>query len=320
MSTRLLRYSIFKSYCLDYTARLFEEAGKHMGRIRGWGSLFALALPLLLWYIWSQLGTQTARINMERYSEWQSKEMPALRRDLTEFYLRNKRIAGPGDITLPQIPHNSGIQSWSIEPDTTITINLDAIIKGQPVRLHLVPVVRSASSIDYECVTNISQVDLRNVCYAEKMQRTMDIPAQLDANRQVVGNLPDIISSTGERLAADTPIGRVLVVPQDPADLNHCGYQCVKPKSCTSTRQIACSQLKREGNTSWFVIEASNVQVKGGSISTRSQADHICEEALGAGFKILMATSVTGTIHLDGGYEYWVHDDLRKENNCWSAE
>lgn len=291
-----------------------------MNKIRGWGSLFAVALPLILWYVWSTLGAQTSRIAIERYSEWQSKEMPSIRRDLTEFYLRNKKVAGPDDVILPPNPPESGIHSWAIGPDTTVTIRLDAIIKGRPVELHFVPVVQGTNSIDYQCVSDTPKVYLNSVCYAETMQTTADIPAQLNSNKQVIDNLPDIISSTGEVLEAGTAVGSVLVVPHAAEDLHHCGYQCVKLKNCAAVRQIACGKIIEQDGKRWFSVQPSNIQVKGGKITSRTAANRLCEEALGAGFQILSATSVTGVISLDGGYEYWVHDDLRKENNCWSAD
>lgn len=291
-----------------------------MTKLRGWGSLLAIALPLLLWFVWSQLGAQTSRVELERYGDWQSRSMPAFVRNLAQFYLKNKRIARSEDVALPEVPPNSGIRSWSIQPDTTVVINLDASISGRPIRLHLVPVVETENWINYECVSEPPSLQLRNLCYTATIQSVADIPSQLVANSQVIKNLPDIVTSTGDRLSPGTPIGSVLVVPEDPLDLRHCGYQCVKLKKCTATRQIACSKNISEGGKRWTAIEPSGTQVAGSAIATRSEASNICEQALGAGFQILAATSVSGRINLDGGYEYWVHDDLRRENNCWSAD
>lgn len=49
-----------------------------MSRMRGWGLLLAVAVPLLIFFSWSRLGGETARINLERYEAWAGHDAAAL--------------------------------------------------------------------------------------------------------------------------------------------------------------------------------------------------------------------------------------------------
>ncbi|MES2674559.1 MAG: hypothetical protein V4660_09980 [Pseudomonadota bacterium] len=286
-------------------------------RRRGWGSLLAIALPLLLWFVWAQLGSQTARLSLDRFNDWSTRDMPSVSIPLKQFYLKNKRPAAMGDVTLPEVPKNSGIKSWSIEADTRVLINLDAKINGRIVQLQLVPIVNSPNSIDYDCVSETSPIYVNNFCRASVVLSLDRIPAQLAENTRVVSNFPDVVTASGNKLAPGTPVGSVLVVPSDIADLDHCGYQCVKVQNCKKSRPLACSKTMTEGNSRWYEITATNILVRGDEIATLADADKICEQAIGAGSKVVTGSHITGSIKLGVNAEYWVHDDIVAHNNCW---
>ena len=45
-------------------------------------------------------------------------------------------------------------------------------------------------------------------------------------------------------------------------------------------------------------------------------ADQACEQAAGPGYKMLLASSISGRFTLLGGNEYWVHNAMRTKKNC----
>ncbi|MES2825200.1 MAG: hypothetical protein V4732_16470 [Pseudomonadota bacterium] len=288
-----------------------------MKRRRGWGSLLLIALPLLLWLVWAQLGAQTATISFDRFDGWYRSEMSKFSKPLSQFFHKNKRPAGPGDVTLPAVPQNSGIKSWAIQPDTTVLIELDAKIGGRAVQLRLVPIVESAKSFSYDCISET--IHVKNNCHGFDVRSIDGIPAQLAKNTQMISTFPDIVTSSGDKLAPGTQVGSVLVVPDDLAKLDHCGYQCVKIQNCKKSRVLACSKTMTEGNSRWYEIISSNTRIRGEDIATLADANKICEQSLGVGVdaRVLRGSGITGVIKLDVTTEYWVHDDIATHNNCW---
>ena len=73
-------------------------------------------------------------------------------------------------------------------------------------------------------------------------------------------------------------------------------------------------------NGSVAVITLNNPPVNGLGLATRSAADQACTQSLGAGYRVADAASLGGVFKLTGGNEYWVHNDLRTENNCWAGD
>jgi hypothetical protein len=291
-----------------------------MNHLRGWGLLLAIGAPLLVLFSWSRLGSETSRINLERYGEWSAgRSMLELMLPLQQHYAKYKRPAGPGDVQLPPVPKESGVKSWSIEPDTVLRVELNAKDDGRPVVLQYVPIVHTAASVNYDCVSAAPPVRVGRFCRADTLHSQADIPAQLAANEQALQNLPPIVNAAGAVIAPGAA-GSVLVVPANVASLESCGYQCVKPQGCVTPRPLACGRLVHEGNTTRFEITATDEAFTGSRFATLAEADQVCEQAGGPGTRVLRATSVSGYFNkLAGGNEYWVHDELRPANNCWSS-
>lgn len=291
-----------------------------MNRMRGWGLLLAVAVPLLIFFSWSRLGGEKARINLDRYADWSAQHSGVLMRPLTEYFLQHKKLAAPGDVALPAVPGNSGVKRWALQADTTLLVELDATVDGRAVQLRYVPLVRSASGIIYDCVSATSPVQVGRFCQGEVLKTEADIPAQLQANAQALQNLPAVLSASGVDLPAGAAAGSVVVVPANAADLNHCGFQCVKPQSCVTPRPLACGRTVDEGNSRHLDVSATSDDFRGNQFATRSAADAACAQALGTGYRVVNAASLGGVFKLTGGNEYWVHNDLRTENNCWAGD
>jgi hypothetical protein len=278
-----------------------------MSRLRGWGLLLAVALPLLIFFSWSRLGGEKARINLERYEAWAGSDAAALMRPLHAHYLKQRQPAAHGDLELPAVPPKSGVKSWALQADSTLLVTLDAKVDGRMVQLRYVPIVRSATGIFYDCVSDTSPVQVGRFCRGEVLKATTDVAAQLDANAQVLATL-----QTG------TPKGSVVVVPAAAKDLNNCGFQCVQPQSCVTPRPLACAKLVTEGSSGYQDVRATPDDVRGSQFDTRSAADAACAQALGAGYGVAQAGGLGGVFTLTGGNEYWVHNDVRTEQNCWT--
>lgn len=289
-----------------------------MTRLRAWGLLLAVALPLLIFFSWSRLGGETARINLERYEAWAGSDAAALMRPLHAHYLKQRQPAAHGDLDLPAVPPKSGVKSWALQADSTLLVTLDAKVDGRVVQLRYVPIVRSATDIFYDCVSDTSPVQVGRLCRAEVLKSVADVAAQLEANAQVLATLPPVQTASGTALPAGTPTGSVVVVPATAQDLNHCGFQCVQPQSCVTPRPLACAKQVSEGNSGYQDVRATPDDVRGSQFGTRSAADAACAQALGAGYRVAQASSLGGVLALTGSNEYWVHNDLRTEQNCWS--
>jgi hypothetical protein len=291
-----------------------------MNRMRGWGLLLAVAVPLLIFFSWSRLGGEKARINLDRYSDWSAQHSGVLLQPLAAYFLQHKKLATPEEVTLPPVPQNSGIKRWTLQPDGTLLVELDAAVEGRTVQLRYVPLVRSASGIFYDCVSATSPLHVGRFCQGEVLKTEADIPAQLQANTQALQNLPPVLSASGVDLPAGAAMGSVVVVPTNPADMNHCGYQCVQPQSCVTPRPLACGRTVDEGNSRHLDVSATPEDFRGNQFATRSAADAACAQTLGAGYRVVNAASLGGVFKLTGGNEYWVHHDLRSENNCWASD
>lgn len=288
-----------------------------MIQVRGWGLLLMICTGLLLAYSWSRLGPEKLRHSVERYGVWSQKNPKALLEPLSQYFLKQRKLAGPGDVALPAVPADSGVKAWSLESDHTVRVELDGP-EGKAVVLHYVPIVRSATGIYFDCVSAASAKPVGSVCHAEELKSEAGIAAQLEANARVIANLPAVVGASGNTLAAGTAAGSVVVVPANAADLNHCGYQCVKPQSCVTPRALACSRTVDEGNSRYLEVVATPDDVRGSNLATRAAADSACVQALGAGYRVVVASSLGGVFKLNGGSEYWVHNDVRTEANCWA--
>ena len=289
-----------------------------MSRLRGWGLLLAVALPLLIFFSWSRLGGEKARINLERYEAWAGSDPAALMRPLHAHYLKQRQPAAHGDLELPAVPPKSGVKSWALQADSTLLVTLDAKVDGRVVQLRYVPIVRSATGIFYDCVSDTSPVQVGRFCRGEVLKATTDVAAQLDANAQVLATLPPVQTASGTALPAGTPTGSVVVVPAAAKDLNNCGFQCVQPQSCVTPRPLACAKLVTEGSSGYQDVRATPDDVRGSQFDTRSAADAACAQTLGAGYRVAQAGGLGGVFTLTGGNEYWVHNDVRTEQNCWT--
>ena len=288
-----------------------------MIRVRGWGLLLMICTGLLLAYSWSRLGPEKARQSVERYEAWSQKNPAVLLEPVSQYFLKYRKLAGPGDVELPPVPAQSGVKAWALQSDHTVRVELEGA-EGKAVVLRYVPIVRSARGIYFECVSAASAKTVGKVCVAEALKSEAGVAAQLDANAQVIANLPAVVGASGNALPAGTAVGSVVVVPANAADLNNCGYQCVKPQSCVTPRALACGRTVDEGNSRWLEVSATPDEVRGSSFATRAAADNACVQALGAGYRVAGASSLGGVFKLTGGSEYWVHDDLRTEANCWA--
>lgn len=289
-----------------------------MSRLRAWGLLLAVALPLLIFYSWSRLGSETARINLERYEAWAGSDAAVLMRPLQAHYLKQGQPAAHGDLELPAVPPQSGVKSWALQADSTVLVTLDAKVDGRVVQLRYVPVVRSATGIFYDCVSDTSPVQVGRFCRGEVLKTTTDVAAQLAANAQVLATLPAVHTASGTALPAGTPTGSVVVVPAVAKDLNNCGFQCVQPQSCVTPRPLACARQVTEGSNGYQDVRATPDDVRGSQFDTHSAADAACAQALGAGYRVAQAGGLGGVFTLTGGNEYWVHNDVRTEQNCWA--
>ncbi|MDO8458481.1 MAG: hypothetical protein Q7T07_16375 [Burkholderiaceae bacterium] len=296
-----------------------------MSRLKGWGLLLGICIPLLFYFSWSRLQTEKARINIERYEAWAG-DGAGLGRllglELVPYFLKNKTLAVAGDVALPAIPPKSGIKAWVLQPDAVLLVELDAKVDGQPVRLKYVPVVRHANAVFYDCVSTMATASavVGRFCYGDVVKSDAGIAAQLATNKQVMDDAPAVVSTSGVVLPAGGDAGSVVAVPANVGDLEHCGFQCVKPQSCITPRPLACSKLVTEGNSGYLAIAPTHIDYRGSDFASRSAADKACEQSVGEGYKVLIASSISGKFKLVGGNEYWVHNEVQAEKNCWKTD
>lgn len=291
-----------------------------MGRMRGWGLLLAVAVPLLIFFSWSRLGSETSRINLERYEAWQARDLAQLLQPLQAHYTQNRRLAAAGDVALPAIPPRNGVKRWTLQADTTLLVELDAKLEGRVVQLRYVPVLRAGGHLLYDCVPNAALMQLARICRPEVIRSAADVATQLEANTHAQATLYATGSASVTSVPpAGVPTGSVVQVPAMAQDLNRCGFQCVQPQTCVTPRPLACAALVDEGNSRRQEIAATPTDYRGSSLATRAEADAVCAQALGAGYRVVEAASLSGVVRLGGGMEYWVHNPLNPAANCWSG-
>jgi len=106
-----------------------------------------------------------------------------------------------------------------------------------------------------------------------------------------------VVSASGVSLRPGTIAGSVVVVPQGIATLNACGFQCVKPQSCVTPRPLACSKWVDQGNSAWADIAPTPTDFSGNHFATRSEADKVCAQTLGAGYMVLMTSGINSVLN-----------------------
>jgi hypothetical protein len=294
-----------------------------MTRLKSWGLLLGISIPLLFYFSWSRLQNEKARINLDRFAA--SGDVAGIGRVLTPYFLKNKKVAVAGDVEVAAATAKSGVKTWALRSDGVVQVELDAKVEGKLVSLLYVPVVRG-NNISYDCLSTAPAQFVGKFCYAETLNAgrvDADAPkleamikTQLVANQQAIDDAPAVLTS-GNALPAGAEAGSVLAVPSKVSDLDKCGFQCVKPQSCITPRPLACGKLVTEGNSGYFAIAATNTDFRGKDVASRSDADKACEESLGAGYKVLEASSISGKYQLSGDTEYWVHNGVQAEKNCW---
>lgn len=289
----------------------------------GWGWLLGLSFPALMFFAWSQLGSQQSRIHFERFAAWQAKltthPSNPLLYPLERHFTQHGTLARQGDLELPPVPKDIGVRSWSLQPDSTVKVVLDGKAGGRAVVLMYVPVYMGGAGVRYECVSATAAPVVGDFCHAHVLQTIEDLPARLAANDKALATRPAVVSASGVELQPGTAAGSVVAMPSSPGGLRDCGYQCVKPQSCITPRPLACSQALRSGNTTGKLTAPTQVAFRGNSFATRAQADLACQDAFGPAYRVLDGSSMWGTIELTPGHEYWVHDDLR-DANCWPTD
>jgi hypothetical protein len=295
-----------------------------MTRLKSWGLLLGIAIPLLFYFSWSRLQNEKARINLDRFAA--AGDVAGIGRVLTPYFLKNKKIAVAGDVEIPAVPAKSGVKTWTLRPDGVVSVELDAKVDGKMVSLMYVPVVR-VNNVIYDCLSTAPTQFVGKFCYAETLNAAEVqgsatklaalIKAQLTANDRAIDDAPAVLSASGNALPAGAETGSVVAVPSKVSDLDKCGFQCVKPQSCITPRPLACGKSVTEGNSGYFAIAATNTDFRGKDVASRSDADKACEQSLGAGYKVLEASSISGKYQLSGDTEYWVHNGVQVDKNCW---
>ncbi len=288
-----------------------------MSKLRGWGLLLSLSLPLLVFFSWSQLGSSTSRINLERYEQLVGSGTDGNTEDLAVFFQKTRRLAVAGDITLRPVPPKSGVKAWSIQADGIYKVEIDAKIDGKPVVLLFVPLVQK-TLVRYECVSATSMLHVRKICQQDYLQSVDGIPAQLIANAQAMKNLPPVIDTTGAVIPNGVLTGSAyLAKGGDTSAEILCGAQCVKPLACANERPLLCTKTMDQDNARWQEFRASSSQHRGVNIASAAEVDKICTQSLGEGWGIARAESL-GKVTLTG--EHWVHDNMSGQNNCWPGK
>jgi hypothetical protein len=291
-----------------------------MSRLRGWGVLLAIGVPLMIFISWSRLGATSSNINLERFENWLTQPTSDFIGPAAQHFSRYKKLAIPGDVTLPAVPKNSGVKSWELQNDATLVVQLDAKVDGRVVQLRYVPIVNGASSVSYDCVSTTSPVVVGKFCRADTIRSVDDIPARLAANEEILKNLPPVVTASGDKLAAGTLMGSVYVMPTKVADGDSCGFSCVKPQSCANARPLACVIVIETSNSRTQEFSPTADNFRGTDMATRSAADKACAQALGSGYKVAVGASMWGQFKLSGGADYWMHNDVSEQNNCWSTD
>jgi hypothetical protein len=289
-----------------------------MGKMRGWGLLLAVVVPLLIFFSYSQLKGSQANINFERFNDNAAGFLGVAVQPLSEYFDLNRTPAVQGQVALPEVPAKSGIKSWALQADGIVLVKFDAQTGSENAQLKIVPIILPNGTVRYECVVSEAVAKRTRVCEFDTLKTDADIQQQLVKNKDTAKNSPPVISADGNLLAAGMRTGSVFKVPDDGNKDDNCGYQCIKPQNCATPRALSCGRQVSQGNTGWFETKPSHDDVRASAIATRSDADKICSE-LGDGFKVAVAGGM-GKSELRGGYEYWVHNNDTSSKNCWKTD
>lgn len=230
-----------------------------------------------------------------------------------------------GDVDISAAPAQSGVKTWALRADGVVQVELDAKVDGAKVKLFYVPVVR-INNVIYDCLSTTPAVIVNKFCYADTLNvggviaNTAKLEAliktQLTANQQAIDDASAALSVSGNVLPAGAQTGSVVAVPSKVNDLDKCGFQCVKPQSCVTPRPLACSKTVDEGNSRYLAIAATNTDFRGTEFASRSDVDTVCEQALGVGYSVLQASSISGKHQLTSDTEYWVHNGMRPDKTA----
>jgi hypothetical protein len=289
-----------------------------MQRLRAWGWLLAVAAPFLVYISWAQLGSQASRKQLERYQKMYGAEGAGLAGPLFEFFKKQQRVAVAGDVQMPAPPAQSGIKQLLLRPDGVLHVEIDARSDGKPVVLQWVPIVVASAQgtgLNYDCVSDNSITVVNRICHAYTLKSTADIAGQLQANAKALQSAPAKRDGTGAVAAAGVAMGGVLFMPDAPAKLEDCGYQCVKPMSCANTRALVC--LHRNANGAAELV-ATPQAYRGTDIATAQDAQKICED-LGPGYTLASSHTLMSAGKLQGGSQYWVNHPYEPGSNCWTG-
>lgn len=291
-----------------------------MNRIPGWGWLLILALPLLLYVSWSQLQSGTDRVNMQRYVDNGGQALFVALKPLKDYFDATGELALPDKLTLPAVPPGAGIKSWTLLPNTVLVVTLDTKWSGQPAQLKFVPVVHKAGTVFYECFSNFVSSVANSNCPPGDIVNEADIAPRLAANAKALAERPVINTASGEAVQPGSLVGSVVSVPESMEGLAECGLACVKPQGCANARPIACTKTVHEGYEERLAWVGSDQELRGTDIATRSDAEKICQGTAGPDSKVVTAGEMRAVIQLKAGNEYWVDNQSKSGQNCWSNQ
>jgi hypothetical protein len=291
-----------------------------MQKLRGWGLLLAVIVPLLIFFSHSQLKNQQAQLNLERFNNNTGEHLKPLLDVLMSHFEVNRQIASGAQVNLPAVPVKSGIKSWMLRDDSVAVITFDAQLGAELAVLKLVPFLNTLGTLHYDCSVSAEVAKHIRMCEGLELPDEAAIQQRL-AQNNVIAAKP-VVSADGTALAAGMRTGSVLALPDDAKAANDCGYNCVKPQSCVSERPLSCSrEVTKEGDgvrSGWTETKPSFNSVRASRVATRSEADKICSE-LGDGFK-LAEMGGSGKSELRPGTEYWVHNQGNPAQNCWKTD
>jgi hypothetical protein len=291
-----------------------------MQKIKGWGLLLAVVVPLLILVSHSQLKNQQAQANFERFNDKAGEHLTPLLEVLVSHFEVNRQVASGTQVNLPSVPAKSGIKSWTLRDDGVAVIAFDAQVGTEIAALKLVPVLNSQGVLRYDCTVSEAVAKHIRQCEWTELPDEAAIQKRLAQNNAIAAK--PVVSADGTALAAGVRTGSVLALPEDAKASNDCGYNCVKPQSCVSERPLSCSrEVTQEGNgvrSGWRETKPSLNSVRASSIATRSDADKICSE-VGERFKLAEMGDI-GKTELRPGTEYWVHNQGNAAQNCWKTD
>jgi hypothetical protein len=284
-----------------------------MGKLRGWGLLLAICVPLLIFISWGQLGSTASRINLERYEATVGKSEAAFSQPLVEFFQSNRKIPVAGDVSAPPIPDKSGIKTWALQPNGIFAIELDVKIDGQAVVLQMVPLVRG-NGLAYDCVSTTSALHVGKFCQPVYLQSVNEIAAELQANPAAIARLP---AATTEANTGGAAMGSIVLLPAELDKVGLCSPGCIKPLSCANERPLLCSGTIVRPGLRLQGISATPTAHRGTDIATQTDANAICVKAFGAGHEIAQSGNLGAEYAAQPLAEYWVHNSRDSQSNCW---